>query len=117
MYTFDNMSHLEPWHLMYAMYLLWIAGLQIFFLIASRPDSIHLLGELRQDALGCIVLVWAGLSLFAAGTCWPMLLVGPFMIVRMGAPISAGVITACYAVFFLIMSGMLIGQRTAPARS
>lgn len=101
----------ELWHTFYALYLLWVAGLSLFFVLASCKDSFAILERAKRHWIGCIGIVWIGLSILAAGFVWPVLLAGPFMLIGMGAPIQAAIIAGGYFLISFWLSGRVLMQR------
>ena len=95
----------ELWHLPYAAYLLWVAGLMAFFTISTTKDPMEIVGQLHDNWLFRIATVWMVSAMLARAFAWPLLIGGPFLIVRFGAPMTAGIIAGAYAFLGFCLSG------------
>jgi len=102
---------LEFWHFLYAAYIFWVAGLMAFFTLATVRARDRIVAQLQSNWLGKLVIIWVGGALLVAGFAWPLLIVGPILIVQVGAPVSAGIISAGYMLFCFYLSGKLMMER------
>jgi hypothetical protein len=101
----------ELWHLPYAAYLLWVAGLMAFFTLATTKDPMKILGQFHGNWLGMLCGAWMVSALLVAAFAWPLLIGGPFLIVGFGAPVTAGIIAGAYAFVGFYLSGRQIMAR------
>ena len=97
MFYFDNQSTFEFWHLAYVGYILWICGLNMFFMFASIDNLSKVSKDLKSGKLGMFLAIWIATSLLLVSFAWPLLFWGPGIIFSLGAPIGASVITALFA--------------------
>ena len=56
----------EPWMWLYAMYIAWIAGISMFYLLASHPDGVKLVRSFSDSSMIIIPTLWIMASVLLA---------------------------------------------------
>lgn len=102
----------HAWQFVYALLMLWSAGIGTFFLIATSTDSMSILQRLEQTVLGKCVAVWVGLCLLATSIAWPVLIFAPIWSIQtFNMPVIAAIISISYTCFIIVLSGKLVLSR------
>jgi hypothetical protein len=104
----------ELWYLPYVGYLLWILGLMAYFMLASTKNPLRIITQFKDNWIGMIFAFWMMSALVTAALVWPLLILGPFFIAWLGAPVEAGIIAATFAIisFYLSMKVMTARRTT-----
>lgn len=101
----------EVWNLAYLGYFLWITGLLFFLLFMTDEEPMKIIKFFCINTIGKICCIWMIIALVASAFAWPLLILGPFVMVSFGAPINAGIIAGIFFIFCFCLSGKLLINR------
>jgi len=113
----DESPHFEAWMAFYALWLVWVTGLAGFYFIADAALSNHrgVIGFVREmygSVASGVILAWITGSLVSVSVAWPLLLLGPIMLVSLGgAPVSTAALCYCYAAAMGYLSIRMFARR------
>jgi hypothetical protein len=107
---FGTAQPFESWMAVYALYILWAAGLGTFYLLTTMKRS-EVVDLESPDLLMTLPIAWGITSALGAVSAWPLLITIPVLIVSIGAPWSAGVISFIFMCTNFYLGGRLIQQR------
>lgn len=107
----------ELWKVLYLGYIMWTTGLLCYFFMASQRDGAKDFCQITGYWWGKVFGFWLAISIVCAGFFFPLLFVFPLIIVKAGAPLTAGIISGAWGTLCLILSGNLMfrRRRTFPA--
>lgn len=102
---------LDAWQLPYAVYVLWVSGLSVFYLTATAREPILIVERMKRSGVGVLIGFWMVSAVLAGAFAWPLLIGGPFLVLQAGAPVGAAIVLFCYFAFQFLLGGKLMMKR------